>query len=220
MSPEQNSLWKPFLPFCCLWFQEPRTCSAAVPSSSFFPSFPWRSLLVYFQPATAIFACMSLLMYLTVHFFFIASKTKFSDIPSKFLLILIFSDSLYFLNLKHYSIRLTSGISNILIVSGSTLFHAILYAFSLPLVFLKAALSNLSSLLTSLCATGEWLARWRVSLLTPCLDSPCSSWMFFICFPLLFHVFCETHFFKIWNTPFVKLSLSRLQLRSLNISYF
>ena len=101
---------------------------------------------------------MSLLIYPTVHFFFIASKTKFSDIPSKFLFIVTFSDSLYFLNLKHYSIRLTFVISNISIVSGNTLFHAILYAFSLPLVFLKAALSSLSSLLTS-CATGEWLAR-------------------------------------------------------------
>lgn len=63
--------------------------------------------------------------------------------------------------------RITFVISNILIASGNALFRAILYVFLLPLVFLKATLGSLSSLLTLWCATCQWLARWAVSFPRP-----------------------------------------------------
>lgn len=123
VSLEPNFLWKPLLPFCCLGFQEPRTHPGAVPSSTVSfsegSSLSASNLQLPFLPAC-------LLMYPDVHFFFIASKTKFSDVPSKFLLMFIFSDCLYFLNLKHYSIRITFAISNILVVSGNTFIDSLL----------------------------------------------------------------------------------------------
>jgi len=113
--------------FCCCTQQH-----------GFFPSFPWSSLLVCLQSATTIFACMSLLRYPAVNFFFTASKTKFCDVPPKFLLIVIFGDSLYFLNLKYYSIRITFVICNILTVSGNTFFSWYFVCSFLPLSISKS----------------------------------------------------------------------------------